>query len=299
MAAVGLVALLALAWARSAVAADADDQPAFTSITNSAGGETRYGLFNGLDHRSAYTREVFPEPFIVDDMALEDNELEVTWSHSKGRARQNDTESVEYQKGFGLLTLEASVAFQRIVTPDGIVNGLGPLELGARYPFYQFVSANRMIDATFGPALQSAIPLQLRVDPNAELEPQVFCDLLLAEHITIQTVAGYDVVFGSGDNGGERSYEFGASFGYLITRPQLSLPGVEQFIPMVELANELGLNKDENGRNNFQGDAGFRVKMKPIGDLQPNFGAAFVLPLDSVARNELHWGFVVSLIFDF
>src|ERR1035437_4920651 len=36
--------------------------------------DTRYGLFNLLDHRSTYGEGVFPEPFLVDDSVLEDDE---------------------------------------------------------------------------------------------------------------------------------------------------------------------------------------------------------------------------------
>ena len=84
-----------------------------------------------------------------------------------------------------------------------------------------------------------------------------------------------------------------------IPRRQLPLPGVETFYPMFEMSNELGLNKDEEGKNDLQGAAGFRIKFKSLDELQPNFGAAYVFPLNSVARDELHWGFIVSLIFEF
>ena len=36
---------------------------------------TRYGWFNGLDHRSSYGQGVYPEPFLVDDSDLETGEL--------------------------------------------------------------------------------------------------------------------------------------------------------------------------------------------------------------------------------
>ena len=293
-AAIATALLLTSFLAPMAIAADADDQP-LNTITNG-----RYGLFNWLDHRSAYTQEVFPEPFLIDDIALEDNELELDWSHLKGRGKQTDIGSVEYQKGFGLLTVEAEMSYQGIVsTAHGTIEGLGPLELGARYPLAQYVSAHRMFDITVGPGLESEIPLQLRVSRNASLEPLGFAALRLAQRFTAEVSAGYEVLFGSGGDGGERSYEFGLSCAYAIPLQQWHLPAVEQVLPMIELSNELGLNKDEEGKNDFEGDAGFRVQLKRMGEMQANLGCVFVLPLDTVARDELHWGVIASLILDF
>jgi hypothetical protein len=286
-----------------AAGADPDDptppSPTATA-TNSAGGpDTRYGLFNWLDHRSAYTQEAFPNPFLVDDVALEDNEFEFTWLHTKGNGQQSDIGTVEFQKGFGLLTLELQVPYERIVSPDQTVRGFGNIELGARYPLYQFVSADQLVDATFGAALQGGIPVQLRVDPNAELEPEIFNCLKLGDHFTVQSVLGYSTLFGPGDDGGAQTFEYGFSFAYAIPHRQLPLPGVQQFIPMCELIGETGLNKDESGQNSLEGDIGFRANLNPIGEVQPGFGLAYVFPINNEARAELHWGFIVSLIFEF
>jgi hypothetical protein len=179
------------------------------------------------------------------------------------------------------------------------VQGVGNLELGARYPLYQFVSAERWVDATFGAALQGGIPIQLRIDPNAELEPEVFNCLQLGGHFTAQTVLGWSTLFGPGDDGGAQAFEYGCSFAYSIPHSQLPLPGVQQFIPMCELIGETGLNKDESGQNSLEGDIGFRASLKPVGEMQPGFGIAYVFPFNNEARSELHWGLVVSLIFEF
>ncbi len=270
------------------------------SATNAADGpDTRYGLFNGLDHRSAYTQEVFPEPFLVDDMALEDNEIEFTWLHTKGSGQQSDTGTVEFQKGFGLMTLQAQVSYERNALFDQTAQGVSDVELGARYPLYQYVSANRMIDATFGAAMEGSIPVHLAVSPNAEIVPQIFNDLKLGEHFTVQSVLGYSTLFGGGDEGGLRSFEYGFSFGYAIPHRQLPLPGVQQFIPMFELVGETELNKDDPGQNSLLGDVGFRAKASPIGDVQPSLGVGWVFPIDSGGSAELHWGVIVSLIFEF
>jgi hypothetical protein len=294
--------LSAITFAHAAAGADADDQapPIPASATNSAGAaDARYGLFNWLDHRSAYTQEVFPEPFLVNDMALEDNELEFTWLHTKGPGQQSDTGSVEIQKGFGLLTLQAEVPYERDVSPDQTAHGVGNIELGARYPLYQFVSADRFVDATFGAAMEGGIPADSTVSRNAEWVPQIFNDLKLGDHFTVQSVLGYSTLFGGGDDGGLRTFEYGFSFAYAIPHREWPLPGVQQFIPMFELVGETELNKADPGQNSLLGDVGFRAKFNPIGEVQPNWGLGWVLPIDSGGRAELHWGFIVSLIFEF
>jgi len=286
----------------AAAAPDADDQPAPPSATgtNSAGAtDTRYGLFNWLDHRSMYTQEVFPEPFLVDDMALEDNELEFTWLHTKGSDRQNDTGTVEFQKGIGLLTLEVQIPYERNAGPGETTQGIGNIDMGARYPLYQIVSADRLVDATFGVALEGGLPADSTVSRNAELVPEIFNCLKLGSHFTVQTVLGYSTLLDGGEDGGTQTFEYGLSFAYAIPHRELPLPGVQQFIPMFEIAGERGLNRDEAGQDSVLGDAGFRLNFKPIGEMQPGLGLAYVFPIDSGARAEVHWGFVVSLIFEF
>lgn len=289
-----VAAFCVLALAQAVMAADPDDQ-AETNVPSTG----RYGLFNGLDHRSAYTQDVFPEPFIVDDMALEDTEFEFDWGHSQGRGSRSDTGSVEFQKGIGLLTFEAEIPFQHLVTPDSRVQGVGPMELGLRYPLLQYVSPHQAFDNTFGFGMESEIPLQLRVDPNTELEPLLFWCLSLGRHFTAQTVLGKDFTLGPGDNGGERDYEMGTSLAYGFSHEELPIPCVQDFYPMFEVSDELGLNKDEQGQHDFQGAAGFRVKFTSIGEMSPSFGAAYVFPLDEAARDRFHWGFIVSVILDF
>src|ERR1035437_5739133 len=93
----------------------ADDQTtsALTSTNSSVAPDTRYGLFNGLDHRSWYSQGDFPEPFLVDDSGLEINEARLDWVHTKAGAQHSNTVTAEVEKGFGLLTLEIEVPYQR------------------------------------------------------------------------------------------------------------------------------------------------------------------------------------------
>lgn len=64
----------------SCLAAFTNEQTAPVSSASQTG--TRYGLFNGLNHRSDYGQGVFPEPFLVDDSDLEQNEARLDWLHT-------------------------------------------------------------------------------------------------------------------------------------------------------------------------------------------------------------------------
>ena len=66
----------------------ADDQTTsgLTNTNSSIVPDTRYGLFNGLDHRSWYSHGDFPEPFLVDDSGLEINEARLDWLHTRPEA---------------------------------------------------------------------------------------------------------------------------------------------------------------------------------------------------------------------
>jgi hypothetical protein len=269
-------------------------------ITNSAAAPgTRFGLFNWLDHGSAYNQEFFPEPLLVEDIGLEDNELELSWLHTKGGGQQSDAGTVEIQKGFGLLTLQVEAPYERIVSPGQIAQGVGNVDFGARYPVYQFVSDNRFVDATFGAALEGGFPVHFAISRNADLEPEAFNALKLGEHFFAQTVLGYSTLFSGGTDGGMRTFEYGVSSGYIIPHDQLPLPGLAQFIPIFELLGETELNQDDPGQNSLLGDIGFRAKLKSSGEMHPEFGLGYVFPMDNEARAELHWGFLVSVVFEF
>jgi hypothetical protein len=220
--------------------------------------------------------------------------------HSRAGSGQTDIGSVEIQEGFGLLTLEAELPYERIISPgQPSVNGMGSIDLAARYPLYQWVSADQMIDATFGLSMDGELPVDSTVTRNGELDPAVFNALKLGTHLTVQTVLGYSTLTGGGDDGGLQTFEYGFSFAWAIPHRELPLPGVAELIPMAELSGERGLNLDEAGQDSVLADIGFRAQMKSVGDLHSSIGFAWVIPVDSGGREDLHWGFIVSTIFDF
>jgi hypothetical protein len=273
-----------------------------TDLTGSASvnpPSTRYGLFGLLDHRSQYGQGVFPEPFLVDDSDLEVNEARLDWLHTQRNDQHTDLVTAEVEKGFGLLTLEVEVPFERDVDNGTITQGMANIDLGARYPIYQYVSPSGFVDSTFGVGFEAGVPTNSSVSQNAEFVPKIFNDLRLGEHFTLQSILCYSTLAGPGEDGGLQSFEYGFVFGYAFQHDELPIPGLMQFIPVIEISGETDLNHADHGHSNILADFGFRANLKAIGRIQPRLGVAFVLPVDRTARDEVHWGVVTSLVFEY
>ncbi len=284
---------------QAAAAADEPMTSAGAGADPSAAPDTRYGLFDGLDHRSSYGQGIFPEPMLVDESDV-DNEVRLDWLHTEANAQQNDEAKVELEKSFGLLTVEVEVPYERAAASGASTQqGIGNIDLGARYPFYQFVTANSFVDATFGAAVEVGVPVNSDVSKNTEFVPKIFNDLKVGEQFTLQALFGYATLFGGGEEGGLQTFESGLVFGYAIQHKELPLPGVEQFIPMFELVGDTQMNQGDSGRTSLVGNAGFRVNLKTVGSLQPRLGLGFVFPVDNNARADIHWGIVTSLVFEY
>ncbi|HZR21796.1 MAG TPA: hypothetical protein VFE51_31225 [Verrucomicrobiae bacterium] len=274
----------------------ADTSDPSTAVSSSL--ETRYGFLNLLDHRSDYGQGIYPEPFLVDDSDLEPNEARVDWLHTEADGFHSDSGKVEIEKGFGLMTLELEVPYERDRSEGITTSGFNNIDLGARYPFFQWVSPNGLVDSTAGAAIEVGIPTQSVFSKNAELVPKLFNDLKIGR-FTAQSIFGYSRLFGPGEEGGVQTFEYGFVFGYTITRRQLPLPGVLEAVPFFELSGETTLNKNNAGQNSLLGNVGVRFNMKSIGRVQPRPGVGFVFPLDSGARQDTHWGIIASLVFQF
>ena len=261
--------------------------------------EARYGLLNGLDHRSFYQQGDFPEPFLVDDTGLELNEARLDWLRSGiGSTHQNNMRA-EVEKGFGVATAELEVPYEYDSAPQGVTQGFANIDLGIRSAFYQFVSPEGRFDSTTGAAIEVGIPTGSPVGQNAELVPKLFDDVRLGQNFTVQSLVGYSMLFGPGEEGGLHALEYGLVLGYAIPHATLPLPGIQQFIPMFELSGETGLNDSEAGDTSILGNACFRLNLNPIGQVQPRLGLGYVFPMDRGARQELHWGIFTSLVFEY
>jgi hypothetical protein len=262
-----------------------------------AGGD-RYGLFGWLDHRSSYGVGVFPEPFLVDDSDLEVNEFRLDLLHTGMRSQHSDLGTMEVEKGFGELTLEIEIPYERTAVGGAFAEGMANVNLGARYPIYQYVAPSGSFDTTSGVAVEVGIPTHSTISKNAELVPKVFNDSKLG-NFTLQSVVGYSMLYGGGDERGIRTFEYGFVFGYTIEHKVLPIPNVRQLIPVFELQGATQLNKDDPNRTSLTGNLGFRVNTKAIGGIQPRLGLGYIFPIDAGARQDLHWGVFTSLVFEF
>jgi hypothetical protein len=260
---------------------------------------TRYGLFDLLDHRSSYGQGVFPEPFLVDDSDLEVNEARLDWLHSGVANSHTDFIRAEVEKGFGLLTLEVEAPYERTAVGGNVVEGMDNIDLGARYPIAQYVSSDGFVDTTFGVAFEAGVPTNSTISKNPEWVPKIFNDLKLGHHFTLQSIFGYSTLSGGGEEGGLQNFEYGFVLGYTISHDQLPIPGVRQLIPVVEIDGATQLNHADHGQNSVLADIALRANMKTVAGIQPRPGLAFVFPLTESARAELHWGIFASLVFEY
>ncbi len=260
--------------------------------------DTRYGLFNGLDHRSTYGTGPFPEPFLNDDTNLEENELRLDWFRGFKRNNHADDFKVEYEKSIGNLTLEFELHYERERADGATTEGWGNANVAARYPLYQWVSSDNNFDTTFGVSTEVGIPTNTVFSQSWEVVPAVFNDTRVGKHFTMQNFVGYSMIF-DGEEDGIHTLEYGTTIGWAFSHEELPIPGVQQFIPVFEVSGEHQVNKEDAGVNNIVGLIGFRANLNPIGGVQPRLGLGYVFPLNNVAREDQNWGLYTSLVFEF
>jgi hypothetical protein len=307
LASLSLLSALLLS-AAAARATSSDGSVASAVVRDGSTVDTHYGWFGLLDRRSRYGQFWFPEPFRMDETDV-DNEVRFDWIHQEGKGHVTEEGHVELEKAFGLTTFELEIPFQRDTetVTDAITGatshnhtwGAGNIEVSLRRPIYQFVSRNEFFDNTVGVALELGIPTNSPVSQNAEAVAKVFDSMRLGQHFSLQAIGGYSVLMGPGEEGGNRTFEYGLVAGYNLPRKTLALPHIEELIPILELKGETGLNKELAGRNNLSGTAGLRVNLEPIGSLQPRLGIGYLFPIDKAARDEFKWGIVTSLVFEY
>ena len=265
--------------------------------------DTRYGLFNWLDHRSVYGQGPFPEPFLVDDSDGEQNEARLDWLHTGGPGNQHiDLVHGEVEKGVGPLTLELESAWERDSMSGQVASGFDNVDLGARCPFYQYVSADGNIDSSFGTGIEVGVPVhsQVQGSRNTEIVPKLFNDLQLWQDFTLQSIIGYSTLIGDGGQDEKiQTFEYGFVFGYTIEHDKLAIPGLQQLIPVFELNVGKELNQANPGHDSLTGDVGFRANLDAIGPIQPRLGIVFVFPVDNGASQDQTWGIDTSLVFEY
>ena len=233
----------------------------------------------------------------MDDSDLETNEFRLDWYHAKAGPARTDIGTAEIEHGFGQLTLELEVPYERDSSPDGISQGMSNIDVGARYPIYQYVSPGGFFDTTFGVAAEVGIPTHSSVSKNTEVVPKIFNDLRIGSRITLQSIFGYSMLYGPGDDSGLRTFEYGFVFGFTFQHKDIPIPGVEQIIPVFELSGEKQLNHDVE--SSLIGNAALRVNLKAIGRIQPRLGVGYFFPLNQTTRQDVHQGIFTSLVFEF
>ena len=113
------------------------------------------------------------------------------------------------------MTLELEVPCRRDRADDTTTEGFANIDVGARVPFFQYVSGHGLFDTTFGTAVEVGIPTGSPVSKDTELVPKLFNDLKVG-NFTLQSIVGYSVLLGPDEDGGLRTFEYGGVFGYTI-----------------------------------------------------------------------------------
>jgi len=282
--------------------------PPHQPITDSPSSD-RYGPFNLLDHRSIYGAYWFPEPLRADEADV-DNEIRADWTHDENHGHQVDELKFEIEKSLGLFTFEIAPTWSsdRTATFNSATHktertheeGFGNVELGARVPFYQYVSPTRFFDTTFVFGTELAIPTQTEVSKDWELVPKLFNLTRLGDHFAIKSGLGNSLLIGPVDHG-LSTLEYNITFAYELPQDQLPLPGVVTTWPIFELNGEYTFNHEDAGHNQLFATVGFRFNFDTLKGLplQPRLGIGYTFPLDKGARDEFRWGLVTSLIFEY
>jgi len=128
--------------------------------------------------------------------------------------------------------------------------------------------------------------------------PQIFQLLRVGEHLSIEAGVGFSTLAGPLE-GGTDTLESNLVLGYNLEHEQLPLPGILRTIPIFELNGERVLRGMDSGVNRLSGTIGFRLNLESIGPAQPRLGIGYLFPIDQGARDELRWGIITSLVFEF
>jgi hypothetical protein len=273
----------------------------------SADSSTRYGWLNLLDSRSSYGQFWFVEPLRAPEMDV-DREVRMDYFHAEGPGGQSDEVKPEIEYNFGLLTLEAETSYQwnHELSADPLTGrlshqttrGFGGIELAARHPVFQYVSPDNFFDYTVAAAFEVAVPSGSRLGRDTELVPQLYQLARIGQHLSVEASVGYSLLIGPVE-GGSNTLEYNLVLGCNLEHDELPVPGVLRTIPIFELNGDTGLSREAAGHNALSGTAGFRLNFSAIGPLQPRIGIGYVFPIDRGARDDLTWGIVTSVVFEF
>jgi hypothetical protein len=295
------VAILIAFFASAALSRADDDDQRTPASSPAQPAETRFGLFSLLDSSSKYYSGGFPEPLRVEDTTL-DNELRLDFLHQEAKQALGNQVSTEVQKSLGIMTFEIQAPYVSNREADDAgrrqdVGDFGNVELGARIPCCQWVRGP--VDNSAGLNFEVDVPTNSRLSKNTEITPGLFDDLCIGRHFTMQTLFSFASLLGSAPEEGRESFEYSLNFAYAIEDEQFALPHVERIVPMFELVGETGLSGHNAGHDSLTATIGGRVELKPIGGLQPELGIGYIFPIDQGGRQEVRWGIISSIVFEF
>ncbi len=262
-------------------------------------------VFSSVSPKAQYGKGWFPEPLLAPEMDRE-QEVRLDWLHTEKRGVVGDNAKAEVEWSFGLLTVEAEFKYERATdaafdpvagrTARSREEGIGSVELSARYPLFQHASSDGQFEYNLVGAFELALPTRTDVSKDTEIVPQLFQLMRFGKNVSFQTSVGYSALIGAGE-GGVGTLEYSAVVGYSLDH--LPIPAVQRIIPIAELVGELPFNGEGRGINNLTGVVGARIMFGSMGVFQPRLGIGYVFPVSSAAHDDFRWGIITSLAFEF
>src|SRR6266566_2233464 len=189
----------------------------------------RRTLFGGpIDQRSEFGQAWFPETLRAPEMDLEFSEVRLDWFHAEKIGRRADEVKIELEKAFGSLTLEVEVPWVRKDEGNRVDEGVETVEVGLRYPLFQYVSSDAKIDYTAVGVFEFALPTGNALNKDSEISPRLYNLLRVGEHFALQASIGWAKLIGP-ENGGADAIEYGLSLGWVMPQRELHIPKILTF----------------------------------------------------------------------
>ena len=287
--------------------ADDDDQPKAPDARTPPAPAGRY-LFGLLDSRSSYGRDFFPDTFIGPEFDRE-TQVELEYAHGQKQDLPSNEGGVEFEWNFlGQFTLAGELGYDSEHEQNARVAGAGSgkasgenadgferVDLALYHPVFEFVSKDGWFDYTAVTRFDVGIPTRTAISGNdAQLTPYLGQLLSFGEHVSLEVWTGPQFTLAPRQT---NQLIYGASCGYRITQTQMALPMTRSVTPILELDGQAPFSN--GGQGVLFGVAGFNWQAKVIGELHPRVNLGYQFPLDQGARDQLHWGIVTEVFFDF
>ena len=272
-----------------------DDNPSRTPGASAP--PARY-LFGLLDHRSAYGKDFFQDPFLGPEFDRE-TQIELDYAHGEGRAQQTDEGGAQFQWNvLGQFTLagEAGYDAERARTGgEREGSGFENVGLAVYHPVFQAVNEDGAFDYTAVLRLDVGIPTHTPASgTDVLLTPYLGQLLRVGEHVGMEAWTGAQFTLASRQT---TPFIYGASLGYRITRSQAALPLTRTVTPLFEIDGQTPFSN--HGPDALFGVAGFNWEFAAVREWRPRISVGYQFPLDHAAREQLRWGIVTQIFFDF